>query len=362
MLHRINLPACTQHLEWVVQLQGHLLRNLCDANLCAMSVTVDWVKAQRPDLGAKWTERFCGWSKEDKSILDRMQAVAALPSIDKQTLLTHYELNLRYPEAFDAALPPPPATTPLPDGLSADAASAYRNFFDLFYAPTFYRDKGYPIAAADLNGRAFTKDRYLEAYRASNPNMKVCPICDGSMDGAELDHWLAKKHLPELNCHPQNLVEICSYCNSRTNKGEKLALDARAADPFGNWFHPHLRSAVGQSEIKVEHGKPRLASDDPVVQRRLDTFSGLMNLTRRWKAEYHIQFKGIQQRVRNHRRRGTTFDENGLMSQLESWKTDAEAEQGIQPHKLLQTALLSLAMDRSSHAFHELLEYATTAA
>ena len=362
MLHRIKLPACTQHLDWVVQLQDHLLRTLCDANLCAVSVTVDWVEAQRPDLGAEWTKRFCAWLKNGKSILDRMQGVAALPGTAKQALLAHYEINLRYPEAFEATLPRPPATTPLPGRLSADAAGAYQDFFELFYAPIFYRSKGYPIDAEDLNGQAFTKDQYLEAYRAANPNMKVCPTCDGSMDGAQLDHWLAQKHLPELNCHPQNLVVICDSCNNPTNKGQKLALDTAEADPFGNWFHPYLRSAVGQSEIKIEDGEPSLVSDDPSVQTRLDKFSGLMNLTKRWTKEYRTQFKGIEQRVRNHCRKGRKFDERGLMSQLESWKIDAEAEQGIRPHKLLEMALLSLAMDASSHVFNELMEYATAAA
>ncbi len=361
MLHRINLPDCAHHLDWIVRLQGDLLRLLCDANLCAENVTVDWVKAQRPDLDTKWTERYCAWFRNGKTILDRMQAVANLPSIEKQDVLTHYEHNLRYPEAFHAALPLPPVTTVLSDGLSAIAIGAYRDFFEMHYAPIFYRDKGYPIDAADLSGQQFTRDHYLKAYRTANPNMQVCPICDGSMDGAELDHWLAQKHLPELNCHPQNLVEICHSCNSRTNKGERLTLDPGEPDPFANWLHPHLRPAAGQSEIKVEHGIPRLASNDPVVQTRFDKFSSLVNLTRRWTKEYRTQFKGIQNRIRHHRRRGKVFDQHELMEQLHLWKTDAEAEQGIRSHMLLEVALLSLAVNCSSHAFNELLEYATAA-
>lgn len=358
MLHKINLPACTQHLEWVVQLQGDLLHALCNPAVTADDVTADWVKARRADIDAAWVERFCAWSKEKRSVLDRMKAIAGLSNADKQALVGHYDSNLRYPEAFDAAVPPPPATTPLPDGLSENAVVTYRNFFELFYAPIFYRDKGYPIGAPDLNGQPFTKDQYLEAYHAANPDVKVCPLCDGSMDGAELDHWLAKKHLPELNCHPQNLVEICGTCNSVTNKGEKLALAAGQPNPFGGWLHPHLRPATGLFAVRINHGVPNLVSDDAVIQGRLDLCNGLINLTKRWTEECRAQFRGIEQRIRNHRRRGTAYDEQKLREQLESWKTDAEAEQGIQGYKLLQASLLSNALVVGSDSFVEFMNYA----
>jgi hypothetical protein len=348
----------------VVQLQGDLLRALCNPAVTADDVTADWVKARRADIDAAWVERFCAWSKEKKCVLDRMKAIAGLSNADKQALVAHYERNLRYPEAFDAAVPPPLATTPLPDGLSENAVVAYRHFFELYYAPIFYRGKGYPIIDPGLNGQPLTKDQYLEAYHAANPDVKVCPLCDGSMDGAELDHWLAKKHLPEINCHPQNLVEICGACNSGSyegikNKGEKLAMETGNAAPFSNWFHPYLRPAAGLFSIRIEHGVPTLASDDPVIQARLNSLDGLVNLTKRWTDEYRTQFKGIEQRIRNHRRHGKTFDEAGLKAQLNSWKTDAVGEQGVRDHKLLEDSLLTLALVDGSDAFVELFQYAT---
>ena len=359
VLHRIELPDCRQHLEWVVRLQDDLLQALCDPGLAAGQVTADWVATQRPDIDPAWIQRFCGWKQAGRSVLARMQAVAGLPAPDRQALLDHYRVNLRFHEAFDENPGSPPPTTPLPERLSAPTAGAYRNFFEMFYAPIFYRDKGYPIDAEDLNGEPFTKDHYLHAYRATNDRTLVCPTCDGSMDGAELDHWLARRHLPELNCHPENLVEICSACNGPANKGQKLALDGAAPDPFDNWFHPHLRSAAGAYEISVENGNPRLVSPLSKAQTRLDTFTALVNLSTRWKDEYRAQFKGIGNRIRNHRRRGKLFEELSLMAQLQGWHTDAEAEQGIRPDKLLETALLSGALDTSSPAFAEFLAYAT---
>ena len=360
VLHRIELPDCRQHLEWVVQLQYDLLQALCDIGLSANHITADWVAAQRPDIDTAWIQRFCGWTKSGQSILARMRAVAGLQALDKQALLDHYRVNLRFHETFDEDLEPPPPTTPLRDQLSDPAARAYRNFFEMFYAPIFYRDKGYPIEADDLNGKPFTRDYYLAAYRATNNQTSVCLTCDGSMDGAELDHWLAKRHFPELNCHPQNLVAMCGACNGPSNKGEKLALNTADPDPFDNWFHPHLRPAAGEYEIRVENGKPRLVSALPAVQTRLDTVSALVNLPSRWKDEYRFQFKGIGQRIRNRRRRGTVFVDHSLLVQLQDWQIDAEAEQGTCPHKLLEAALLSEAQNTSSPAFAELLAYATS--
>jgi len=176
MLFTINLPVCSQHLQWVVQFRGDLLHSLCVPHIGVVDVTNGWAKALRPDIDGNWIDRFCGWTIKDKSILVRMQAVASLLAADKQTLITHYDNNLRYQEAFADATPPPPVTTPLPAVLSEDAVAAYLDFFEMFYAPIFYNDKGYSIEAADLNGKRFTKNYYLEAYSAANQDLKVCPL------------------------------------------------------------------------------------------------------------------------------------------------------------------------------------------
>ncbi len=73
MLHKINQPECIRHLEWIVSFQGDLLRALCDSTVTADDITVEWVKAQRPDINDNWLERFCNWSKDLKSIIERMK-------------------------------------------------------------------------------------------------------------------------------------------------------------------------------------------------------------------------------------------------------------------------------------------------
>ncbi len=359
MLHRIKLPDCTTHLDWIIQLQCNLLHALCNPTIGADDVTKEWVKSIRPDIDHDWMSRFCGWSTGGKPMLQRMKAVAGLSTDDKQALIQHYENNLQFPDAFDDTKPNPPATTPLPDGLLDTASRAYRDFFEMFYAPIFYRQskrQGYPVEGGELDKR-FSKSAYLEAYHEANQHLAVCPLCDGNMDGAELDHWLAKKHLPELNCHPLNLVEICSTCNSVTNKGDDLALDAESTEPFQDWPHPFLRPAEGY-KIKVHGGKPRLSGSDHIAKTRLNNFDGLINLSRRWARKYDNLVTRIQERIRHHRRRGTMFDRASLLTKIGEWVVDAEAELGLGEYKLLETALLRKAEEDGTDVFEELLAYA----
>ena len=360
MLHRINLPDCTTHLDWIVQLQCDLLHALCDPALEVNDVTKEWVKSIRPDIDGDWMKRFCGWSIGGKSMLDRMKAVAGLSPNDKQAVIQHYENNLQFPDAFDDTKPNPPATTPLADALSAASAKVYRDFFEMFYAPIFYRQsrrQGYPVESGELDYR-FSKSIYLEAYRKANKQLAVCPLCDGSMDGAELDHWLAKKHLPELNCHPLNLIEICTTCNSVTNKGEKLALDKGAARPFDSWFHPFLRPAAGQYRIEVYEGKPRLRSDDHQVQASIDNLDRLLNLSNRWARRYDNLVSRIQGRIRNHRRRAKKWDRESLLEKIDEWVINAEAELGLGEYKLIEISLLTEAKKGDSLVFEEFLIFA----
>jgi len=101
MLHRINPPDCMTHLDWIVGLQCNLLHALCDPAVGPEVVDIDWVKNIRPDVDDDWMTRFCGWEKKGESILQRMQAVAALLAADKRLMIEHYEANLQYPDAFD---------------------------------------------------------------------------------------------------------------------------------------------------------------------------------------------------------------------------------------------------------------------
>lgn len=94
MLHKINLPNCTDYLNWIVQLQCNLLHALCDPDLAPADVTADWAIALRPDVDGDWMRRLCVWSKSARSMLDRMRALAGLAIGEKQAVIAHYEAML----------------------------------------------------------------------------------------------------------------------------------------------------------------------------------------------------------------------------------------------------------------------------
>jgi hypothetical protein len=361
VLHKVNLPTHKQYLEWVVQLQSDLLHELCKATTTDADITADWVQAIRSDIDLNWVNKFCNWSIKSRSILDRMGAIASLPSDKKTKVIAHYGRNIRFVEVFDNTIASPALAKSLPDDLSDQACDAYKDFFEMFYDPIFYKSKGYSINATELNGDPFHKDVYLETYRNVNPTIKVCPLCDGDMDGAELDHWLAKKHLPELNCHPQNLIEICGACNSRTNKGEKPALDTTSANPFDQWPHPHLNPLVGQFDIQIDNDIPRLASIEPDIQAKLDNFDSLINLSKRWSRQYRIQTKRVENKLRGHRRKHRiVFNDDTLREKLETWHDEAKDECGLKAYALLESSVLAVSLIEGSDLFIEFYTYATS--
>ncbi len=361
MLHKIKLPNCHPALSWIVQLQTDLLTALCAHNINQADVTMEWVAAQRPDIADEWINKFCSWVKGGKSILDHMQDIAGLPNHIKDELLTHFQENSQFVDSFDAGKNPPP-TQQLQQGMSNDADKKYRAFLVLFYDPVFYKGKGYPVATNGNNDVAvrFHKNSFLKSCHTKNKNVTVCPLCDGSLDGSQVDHWLAKAHFPELSCQPYNLIEICQACNSRSNKGEKLVLDNGNGRPFDDWFHPYLRPAVDEFTIRIQQKgiiEFQFATDRQ--KKRMENFDALINLQSRWTLEYRTQIKRIQSKIRGKKKK-VNLTKDSLRHILEDWRDDAEHEIGLKPNAILEKCVLSLAVDTESYLFEEFIVYATS--
>lgn len=360
MLHKINLPGCHPALTWIVQLQTDLLTALCAHGISARDVTAEWVASHRPGIDDKWVKRFCSWTREGTSILARMQDIAALPPNTKDQILRHFNKNLQYADAFDTTKSPPP-TTPLPNGLEQEAATKYRAFLEVFYDPAFYKQKGFPVHADGSRGGCFHKDIFIKRSHTDNDDLGVCPLCDGELDDSEVDHWLAKKHFPELACHPYNLVEICGACNGRSNKGEKLTLSPQNVKAFDDWFHPYLRPASGTFTIQIEEkGVVTLKAKDIGDEARIANLDRLVNLYNRWKVEYRTQFKRVLKKIYGRKCRGQIFTEQSLKGLVDEWLGDVQSEIGLKPHAMLEESLLRFASDVRSNVFEEFLKYANS--
>lgn len=365
MLHRLNVPSCHIHLEWIVQLQRRLLAALCDPNATSSQVTLDWVLACLADLNPQWVTAFC--RRKDrianigKTMLEHMQALAAFSAIVKQQLLNAFDNDQLFPLAFD---PVSPQVCVLCDitFLNAEETKAVRGFLESFYDPNFYASVGYYIPQGDGSKLHFHKDKYLERFNAENPDVLVCPFCDGSREGAQIDHFYPKSKYPSLSCHPLNLVPICKNCNDRANKGEKVPLTPNAPDPMADWFHPYLRPAAGTFQIKFQNHPegttPVLVSSDAQNQTRLNNLASLINLEERWRNQLSLKVRSTQRMIAKHKERAGALTESELCAKLSEWAENAECEYGLQPYSIVSAYYLTSVAAKEPETFDELRVYA----
>lgn len=366
MLHRLNVPSCRVHLEWIVQLQRRLLAALCDPAVTPRQVTLDWVLACLADLDPRWVTAFCRRKDKitnvGKTMLEHIQAIAAFSATVKQQLLDAFDNDQLFHLAFDPASPQVCALRGITFLTDAEAIKAVRGFLESFYDPNFYASAGYHIPQSDGSAIQFDKDEYLARFNTENPDVLVCPFCDGSREGAQIDHFYPKSKYPSLSCHPLNLVPICKNCNDRANKGEKVPLTPGAPDPMADWFHPYLRPAAGAFQVcfeKVNGGiVPVLFSDDPQVKKRLDNLDRLVNLKARWREHMPSRVQSTQGWIRRHRERvGHQLTEDELAIKLQEWSENAESDYGRQPHSIIATHYLKSAAAKEPATFDELRVY-----
>jgi hypothetical protein len=62
--------------------------------------------------------------------------------------------------------------------------------------------EGLPIDTRGITGRSFNRSQFAEIFTQENYG-RVCPLCDGDMNGPEVDYWLPKSMYPALSCHPK---------------------------------------------------------------------------------------------------------------------------------------------------------------
>ena len=365
MLHKLNIPSCRSHLEWIVQLQQTLLAGLTNPALTPAGVTVAWVIAQWPGLDERWIINFCSRKDEitglRQPMLAHMRTIAAFPANLKQELLAAFDNDQLFPQAF--ANPPQAHVLCGLAFLPDDAmGSAVRGLLETFYSPTFYRSIGYRIPQPDNSLIDFDKTAFVERFDGENPNVQVCPYCDGSREGAQVDHFYPKSDYPALSCHPLNLIPICSGCNSTSNKGSKLPLTLGAGSPTAEWLHPYLRPASGTLEVRFETSTegvvPALFSADPQVQVRLHNLEQLLNLKKRWRSALQRHIQATQNKIRVYfTKAGRALTRDELITKLQDLAANAECEIGLLPFCLIEMHYLQQAAAQIQTAFDELWEY-----
>lgn len=124
-------------------------------------------------------------------------------------------------------------------------------------------------------------EHIVKSMRENNRFYRLCPACQGDREATHLDHFLPRKFYPHLSLLNHNLVPLCSECNSKGAKGEKIP-------QFPN-LHPYRVIPIKKLNFKFI-GKGRacdLVFDSS--NAAISNYVSLFQLGRRFKEKYFIE-------------------------------------------------------------------------
>lgn len=358
MLHLIKVPSCFPALEWVVQLQREILAKLCDPATTAAIVTPEWVAAIRPDC-SDWLKRFAQWTHNTRGLLSVMRTIASATTTQKKAIFTYFETSQAFPESFDSAILSPTVISTVQslgtDGLVSGLCTLLEAFYEIAL------ERGLPIDAQGNTGRSFKRGQFVTTFREENFD-RVCPFCDGDMNGPQVDHWLPKSKYPALSCHPKNLVPVCTRCNSQECKGAKSPITFANPSSFDDWFHPYERPAHGNFSVTSNGSQIALVNVDLGQQARLHNLDRLLKLTLRWSEEYKRQagnyLRQLASKVRRNRLKPTP---NVVLDAISEWLAEIAAEGTRMPHSIIRRVVLEQVNTAESPNFSAWLQHAEDA-
>lgn len=330
MLHPVQ-PSCEVALSWAVELQKDLIVGLCDPAMVSSNVTSVWAASLRPTV-AGWIERFVNRKYRDKKIIDHMKSIASKSTNEKQSILDHFNDNLSFATAFvNGGVQPT-----IKEIGNCPASAAVLALLEAFYELAL-RELHLPVDCNGNYGGSFSRNDYVRLHGEAN-SPRVCPLCDGEMNGAQVEHWLGKAKHPALSCHPRNLLPACYRCNV-LEKGTKPVIDLGAIEPFAEWFHPYERQATGRLQITIEPPKVKIEAKDHSDARRVANLDKLLSLSALWSDEYVRQKQDFLRQLRKRFRR-KVLSEQDLLEEVNLLEEIAVTDKGKKPHALLQMVIL----------------------
>ena len=195
MLHKINFPAnCRPYFKWIVTLQRRLLTALCQDSIeNPHTINEAWLISALGDftVDQDWFGRFCNWKHKDQTLLERARSIADFSSEIKTRLLADFENDHTFESLFDPQAQDAHdlvGLSPL-QALDPQVAEVVHRFFESFYDPAFYN--GYKIL---IEGELadFDRKKFVQRFEDANPDVCVCPMCDGYLGNAQVDHFFPK--------------------------------------------------------------------------------------------------------------------------------------------------------------------------
>lgn len=361
MLKPIHYLPCSPALRACRRLQVQLVRWLCDSATTAIDITKLNLQPPRvpTQIETDWLWTFLKRDFAKKPLLERAQAIAELPPLDKAALLAWMQSVVDLSAQFGPTPPAWPSTRP---AIPKEPWTAFKELMEAFYEKALrnglpYAPEGTPVAEGGVTYARFVLE-FRKAHRVSEnvDAREVCVLCGGPLGQTpEVDHWIAKSEYPIFSVCADNLMSICGECNSSTNKGDKPVHDNSS---FAEWFHPYFRPGFGALQLSYDLPTRAVmcAANDMENARRVTNLDKLLNLTQRWTREFKVEYakqQGIL--IRNQKRLTTQVWFSLTREEVENFINNfgdnlLESEPHYEIHRLLFDALQVKARLDSWHA------------
>lgn len=187
---------------------------------------------------------------------------------------------------------------------------------------------------------------YYDIIRNS-ARLSICPFCS-TRQTAAVDHFLPKNHFPQFSVAFENLVPICTDCNS-----EKLDTFPRGAEEV--LFHPYFESALGhdwlgasvmwEPGVRLEFSVSSKCSIDASTRRRIQNQFNLLKLDRLFAFRAAVELESQREHfdaVRDH----------GGATALQSHLNDLADSASSREHSPWKTAMYRALADDTDFIDH----------
>lgn len=344
MLYPLN-PGAETELRGVMAFQRQVLAFACRAGLA------------KPVAKADVIAHFGGqaqWFWDHSSLKTRVENLSKALSNDTalaSRVLAAYENDT----TFDQHSADPGfvfACCTLPQSIKEPVSDLLRQFYGLL-------GRGFSVEIT--GGNEITRASVAADFHLRNPDLKVCPACDGTRSDrirntihAQCDHFFPKSIHCALSVHPRNLVPVCLDCNLMF-KGEN---DPAAHAVLSEMFLPYAREAFGPLEAQAsrhpDHGLRISLHDGGVTTTaRLRALNQILNLHERWSTRLHDRVAPlITNRFRNQlklvARLGQHID---LLQNITAQRSEKRAARQMEHDSIIAEAYLRfLEVDDSERA------------
>jgi hypothetical protein len=321
MLHRVEKPQHTPLLRQVVEFEKGLLIFIC--NYPADFVLADkYTVVERPDfdsvqqvfqeqarnfLGQEiaewlWQRTYekengeCNLTTFGKTLKQALQYINQNPLAGSR-ILACAQNDLEFHQHFtDAGYSFHEQTTAADLITRADLMNFSPLFISLY--KNIFCVSGFPaLIHSDAAFGSLTRKDWNNNFWTSNRTINLCPACNGqkpdlvhSSQASDVDHFFPKEKYPFLSVHPENLIPICSTCNTNA-KGTKDPINDHNTENLLDTFHPYYCPAIEhiQLSIRPDAGigiQVTLQEQDGIRSRRIDNLVRVFDLETRWANWY----------------------------------------------------------------------------